>query len=90
MKAIMRTAKQNTDVMKTLKSHIERGIQAEQTEDKSLELQIHNVVSEENIERFDEKRANELMTEKQERKRGRKQRFLSEDRLYSYLHRKNN
>lgn len=77
MNAIMKTAKQNAEVLKTLKLHIGMGLQAEETEDKSLDIQIRiaeidaefkrmlNTVSEGNIEDFDEERANELMREKQ-------------------------
>lgn len=77
MKAIMRTAKQNADVLKTLKLHIGMGLDAEETEDKSLDIQIRiaeidaefkkmlNAVSEGNIETFNEEHAGELMNEKQ-------------------------
>lgn len=77
MNAIMKTAKQNAEVLKTLKLHIGMGLQAEETEDKSLDIQIRiaeieaefkkmlNAVSEGNIENFDEERASELMNEKQ-------------------------
>lgn len=78
MKAIMRTAKQNVDVLKNLKLHIGMGLDAENTEDKSLDIQIRiaeidaefkkmlEAVSEGNIENFDEERANTLMSEKQQ------------------------
>lgn len=77
MKAIMQTAKQNVEVLKTLKLHIGMGLDADETEDKSLDIQIRiaeidaefkkmlNAVSEGNIDTFDEERANELMNEKQ-------------------------
>lgn len=77
MKAIMQTAKQNVEVLKTLKLHIGMGLDAEETEDKSLDIQIRiaeidaefkkmlNAVSEGNIDTFDEEHANELMNEKQ-------------------------
>lgn len=77
MKAIMQTAKQNADVLKTLKLHIGIGLDVEETEDKSLDIQIRiaeidaefkkmlNAVSEGNIDTFDEEHANELMNEKQ-------------------------
>lgn len=77
MKAIMQTAKQNVEVLKTLKLHIGMGLDAEEIEDKSLDIQIRiaeidaefkkmlNAVSEGNIDTFDEERANELMNEKQ-------------------------
>ncbi|MCI8332679.1 MAG: recombinase family protein [Clostridiales bacterium] len=76
MRAIMKTAKQNAEVLKTLKLHIGMGLEAEETEDKSLDIQIRiseidaefkkmlNAVSEGNIESFDEKRTRELMSEK--------------------------
>ena len=78
MKAIMQTAKQNVDVLKNLKLHIGMGLDAEKTEDKSLDIQIRiaeidaefkkmlEAVSEGNIENFDEERANTLMSEKQQ------------------------
>lgn len=78
MEAIMRTAKQNVDVLKNLKLHIGMGLDAENTEDKSLDIQIRiaeidaefkkmlEAVSEGNIENFDEERANTLMSEKQQ------------------------
>lgn len=77
MKAIMQTAKQNVELLKTLKLHIGMGLDAEETEDKSLDIQIRiaeidaefkkmlNAVSEGNIDTFDEEHANELMNEKQ-------------------------
>lgn len=77
MKAIMQTAKQNVEMLKTLKLHIGMGLDAEETEDKSLDIQIRiaeidaefkkmlNAVSEGNIDTFDEEHANELMNEKQ-------------------------
>lgn len=77
MKAILQTAKQNAEVLKTLKLHIGMGLDAEETEDKSLDIQIRiaeidaefkkmlSTVSEGNIDSFDEERANELMNEKQ-------------------------
>lgn len=77
MKAIMQTAKQNVEVLKTLKLHIGMGLDTEETEDKSLDIQIRiaeidaefkkmlNAVSEGNIDTFDEEHANELMNEKQ-------------------------
>ena len=40
MRAIQKTAKQNADVLKTLKLHIGMGLEAETTEDKSLNIQI--------------------------------------------------
>lgn len=40
MRAIQKTAKQNADVLKTLKLHIGMGLEAETTENKSLDIQI--------------------------------------------------
>ena len=40
MKAVMQTARQNAEVLKTLKLHIGMGLSAETTEDNSLDLQI--------------------------------------------------
>lgn len=40
MRAIMETAQQNLGVLQTLKVHIGMGLQSEQTEDNSMELQI--------------------------------------------------
>ena len=40
MRAIMETAQQNIDVLKTLKMHIGMGLRGEETEDISLSLQI--------------------------------------------------
>ena len=77
MKAIMQTAKQNADILKNLKLHIGMGLNAEETEDKSLDIQIRiaeidaefkkmlNAVSEGNIDTFNEEHAGELMNEKQ-------------------------
>lgn len=76
MEAILKTAQQNADVLKTLKLHIGMGLSGIETEDKSLDIQIriaeidaefsamiHNV-SAENAESFDENRVTELMMEK--------------------------
>lgn len=77
MKAIQKTAKQNTDVLKMLKLHIGMGLEAETTEDKSLDIQIRiaeidaefkqllKEVSAENADTFDEERISILMNEKQ-------------------------
>lgn len=77
MRAIQKTAKQNADVLKTLKLHIGMGLEAETTEDKSLDIQIRiaeidtefkqmlKTVSVENADTFDEGRIGELMNEKQ-------------------------
>lgn len=40
MTAIMKTAQENVDVLKTLKLHIGMGLGTENTEDKSLDVQI--------------------------------------------------
>lgn len=76
MEAVFKTARQNADVLKTLKLHIGMGLNGIETEDKSLDIQIriaeidaefsamiHNV-SAENAESFDENRVTELMMEK--------------------------
>lgn len=77
MRAVMKTAKQNTDVLKTLKLHIGMGLETETTEDKSLDIQIRiaeiesefkqmlKAVSTDNADTFDEERLSELMNEKQ-------------------------
>ena len=77
MRAIMQTAKQNTEVLKTLKFHIGMGLADETTEDKSLDIQIRiaeldaefqkmlKAVSADNADAIDEGRIAELMSEKQ-------------------------
>ena len=77
MEAIMRTAKQNADVLKTLKLHIGMELSSGSAEDKSMDAQIRiaqldaeikkmlNAVSAENVESFDEVRLTELVNEKQ-------------------------
>ena len=77
MRAIMQTAKQNTEVLKTLKFHIGMGLADETTEDKSLDIQIRiaeldaefqkmlKAVSADNADTIDEERIGELMSEKQ-------------------------
>ena len=77
MEAIMRTAKQNADVLKTLKLHIGMELASGSAEDKSMDAQIRiaqldaeiknmlNAVSAENVESFDEVRLTELVNEKQ-------------------------
>ena len=77
MNAVMKTAKQNVDVLQTLKLHIGMGLEAETTEDKSLDIQIRiaeidaefkqmlKAVSAENADAFDEERLGSLMNEKQ-------------------------
>ena len=76
MDAIMKTAKQNADVLKTLKLHIGMGLQATDTEDDSLDLQIRiaeidaefkamlQAVDSNTLDSFDEDRAGRLMNEK--------------------------
>lgn len=76
MEAVLKTAKQNADVLKTLKMHIGMGLAGEETEDRSLDIQIRiaeidaeframmNAISADNAEQFDERRATELMNEK--------------------------
>ena len=76
MKAVMQTAKQNAEVLKTLKLHIGMGLSAETTEDNSLDLQIRiaeieaefqkmlKAIAADNVEAFDEDKAKALMDEK--------------------------
>ena len=76
MTAIMETAKQNADVLKTLKLHIGMGLEQSNTEDKSLDIQIRiagidaefksmlKAISADTVEAFDETKATELMNEK--------------------------
>lgn len=77
MRAIMQTAKQNIEVLKTLKIHIGMGLTDEVTEDKTLDIQIRiaeidaefqkmlKAVSADNADGIDEERITELMNEKQ-------------------------
>lgn len=77
MRAIMQTAKQNVEVLKTLKIHIGMGLTDEVTEDKTLDIQIRiaeidaefqkmlKAVSANNADGIDEERITELMNEKQ-------------------------
>lgn len=77
MRAIMQTAKQNVEVLKTLKIHIGMGLTDEITEDKTLDIQIRiaeidaefqkmlKSVSADNADGIDEERITELMNEKQ-------------------------
>lgn len=77
MRAIMQTAKQNIEVLKTLKIHIGMGLTDEVTEDKALDIQIRiaeidaefqkmlKAVSADNADGIDEERITELMNEKQ-------------------------
>lgn len=76
MTAIIDTAKQNADVLKTLKLHIGMGLNQNDTEDKSLDIQIRiaeidaefhkmlTAISSDTVENFDEAKATELMNEK--------------------------
>ena len=76
MNAIMRTANENAELLKTLKLHIGMGLDMGESEDKSLDLQIKiaeidaefkamlNAISSDTVEAFDEQRAKELMDEK--------------------------
>lgn len=76
MTAILNTAKQNADVLKTLKLHIGMGIQETECEDNRLDLQIRiaeidaqfkgmlQSVASDNLDAFDEETAKELMNEK--------------------------
>ena len=76
MNAILKTAKQNAEVLKTLKLHIGMGLDAEETEDKSLDTQIRiaeidaefkamvQAISAQTANTFEESRATELMNEK--------------------------
>ena len=76
MNAIMRTANENTELLKTLKLHIGMGLDIGKSEDESLDLQIKiaeidaefkamlNAISSDTVEAFDEQRAKELMDEK--------------------------
>ena len=76
MTAIMQTAKQNVNILKTLKTHIGMGLGTENIEDRSLEIQIRiaeisaefnamiNQISTDNMEKFDESKASQLINEK--------------------------
>lgn len=76
MNAIMRTAKQNVDVLKTLKLHIGMGLAAADTEDNSLDIRVRiaeidaefkamiQAVGTDTVEAFDESKAERLMSEK--------------------------
>lgn len=76
MNAIMRTANENAELLKTLKLHIGMGLDMGESEDESLDLQIKiaeidaefkamlNAISSDTVEAFDEQRAKELMDEK--------------------------
>lgn len=76
MNAILKTAKQNAELLKTLKLHIGLGLGAEETEDKSLDIQIRiaeidaefkamlKEISVQTADTFDDSRATILMNEK--------------------------
>lgn len=76
MNAIMQTAKQNTEVLQTLKLHIGMGLEGEKSEDDRLDLQVRiaeidaefrkmlDRVSADTVETFDEETATRLMNEK--------------------------
>ena len=76
MAAIMETANQNAEVLRTLKTHIGMGLAGEKSEDNSIDLQIRiaeidaefkkmlDRVSTDTIEAFDEETATRLMNEK--------------------------
>lgn len=76
MKAVLQTAQQNAEVLKTLKLHIGMGLSADATEDNSLDLQIKiaeieaefqkmlKAIAADNVEAFDEEKAKALMDEK--------------------------
>lgn len=76
MAAIMRTAKQSTDVLGTLKLHIGMGLKNDSGEDNSLDIQIRiaeidaefkamlQAIATDTVEDFDEPRATALMAEK--------------------------
>lgn len=74
--AIQKFAQQDPQLLKTLKSHIEKGINNAVREDNSLDIQLRlvavekeinelfNTISVDTIESFDEKKAEELLAEK--------------------------
>ncbi len=76
MAAIMRTAKQSSDVLGTLKIHIGMGLKNDDSEDNSLDIQIRiaeidaefktmlQAIATDTVEDFDEQRATALMAEK--------------------------
>ena len=76
MNAIMRTANENAELLKTLKLHIGMGLDMGESEDESLDLQIKiaeidaefkailNAISSDTVDAFDEQRAKELMDAK--------------------------
>ena len=76
MRAVMRTAQINTDVLNTLKLHIGMALTSDESEDTSLALQIRiaeidaefaamlKSISSDSVDAFDENKAKELMNEK--------------------------
>lgn len=76
MKVVLQTARQNVDVLKTLKLHIGMGLETDTSEDNSLDLQIRiaeieaefnkmlKAIAADNVEAFDEDKAKRLMDEK--------------------------
>ncbi len=76
MTAIMRTAKESADMLGALKLYIGMGLEVEDTEDRSLDIQIRiaeidaefktmlQAIATDTVEDFDEQRATELMNEK--------------------------
>jgi hypothetical protein len=76
MRAVMQIAKQNSEVLKTLKLHIGMGLSVETTEDNSLDLQIRiaeieaefqkmlKAIAADKVEAFDEEKTKALMDEK--------------------------
>lgn len=76
MTAVIDTAKQNADILKTLKLHIGMGLEQNNTEDKTLDIQIRiaeidaefksmlKAISSDTLENFDDTKATELMNEK--------------------------
>lgn len=76
MNAVLRAAKQNIEILKTLKLHIGMGLKGNEPEDNSLEIQIRiaeteaefkamiQAIGSDNAEQFDEEKANRLMQEK--------------------------
>ena len=76
MRAVMRTAQINTDVLNTLKLHIGMALTSDESEDTSLALQIRiaeidaefaamlKSISSDSVDTFDENKAKDLMNEK--------------------------
>ncbi len=76
MNAVMTVASQNADIFKILKTHIAMGIGTEETENKTIDIQIRiaeiefefnrmiESISEDTVESFDESKAQELLNEK--------------------------